>query len=202
MEYEVLPVREELESLAHTYHHLHNEHKQAAPESSTRRRIEERMLDVREHFERVLSEWVSDEELQKAWDSHLENRGPAPTEPVAIQPVVFRGVSDEVGSTVEIRSRSDEELEVRVDGVLVERIAGEKDFEATGPPARFKLDGTQFHETFATSPDALAVLADYLDGSVPPPWEHARELLADGLIDAHFALTARGRRALHATREG
>lgn len=46
-EYQVLPLREELESLVHTYYHLHNEHKQAAPESSRRRRTEERMLEVR-----------------------------------------------------------------------------------------------------------------------------------------------------------
>ena len=37
-EYEVLPLREELESLVHSYYHLRNEHKQAAPESSMRRR--------------------------------------------------------------------------------------------------------------------------------------------------------------------
>jgi hypothetical protein len=201
-EYEVLPLREELESLVHTYHHLHNEHKQAAPESSRRRRTEERMLEARERFERVLSEWVPDEELQEAWRAHLENRGAAPAEPVAIQPVVFRGVSDEAGSTVEIRERSAEELEVWVDGALTERIEGEKDFDVTARPARFRLDDLEFQETFAASSEALAALADYLDGSAPPPWEYARELLADGLIDVHFALTPRGRRALHAPREG
>lgn len=197
-EYEVLPLREELESLVHAYYHLHNEHKQAAPESSTRRHVEERMLEVREHFERALSEWIPDEKLQKSWQAHLDNRGPAPAEPDAIQPVVFRGVSDETGSTVEIRRRSDEELDVLVDGALIERIVGEKDFEVTARPARFKLDDVEFRETFATSAEALAALAGYLGGSAPPPWEKAWELLADGLIDAHFALTPRGRRALQA----
>jgi hypothetical protein len=46
----VLPLREELESLVHAYYHHHKEHKQAAPESSTRRHVEERMLEVRERL--------------------------------------------------------------------------------------------------------------------------------------------------------
>lgn len=195
-ESEVLPLREELESLVHTYNHLRNENKRAAPESSVRRHIEGRMLAVRERFERLLSEWVSDEELQHTWQAHLENRGPAPAEPTAVQPLLFRGVSD-AGSIAEIRG-SGEELEVRVDGALIERIAGEKDFAVTGPPVHFRLNGTEFRETFAASPEALEALAASLDGSSPPPWEHSAELLADGLIDAHFALKPRGRRALHA----
>lgn len=101
-EYEVLPLREELESLVHAYQHLHNEHKRVAPESSTRRHVEERMLEMRQHFERALSEWIPDEKLQESWQAHLDNRGPAPAEPDAIQPVVFRGVSDETAR----RSRS------------------------------------------------------------------------------------------------
>jgi len=199
-ESEVLPLREELESLVHSYYHLRNEHKQAAPESSMRRGIEDRMHAVRERFERVLSEWVPEEELQEAWRAHIENRGPAPAEPVAIQPVLFRGVSD-AGSVVEIRRRSGEELEVRVDGALIERIEGEKDFQVTGHPVRFRLGGIEVGETFAASSEALEALADYVDGSGAPPWEHAQELLADGLIDTHFGLMPRGRRALHA-REG
>ena len=37
---------EMLEALARRYHHLQNEHQRAAPESGTRRRIEERLFDV------------------------------------------------------------------------------------------------------------------------------------------------------------
>ena len=39
-------------------------------------------------------------------------------------------------------------------------------------------------------------LADFLERGESPPWEHASELLEDGLIDVHFALTPRGHRAL------
>ena len=37
---------------------------------------------------------------------------------------------------------------------------------------------------------------DFLDDGKSPPWDHASELLADGLIDTHLAVTPRGRRAL------
>jgi hypothetical protein len=53
--------REELEALARHYHHLQNEYKPAPPDSARRRRLEDRLLDVRERFDRVLEEWVPDD---------------------------------------------------------------------------------------------------------------------------------------------
>jgi hypothetical protein len=42
----------------------------------------------------------------------------------------------------------------------------------------------------------LRALADYAgDEDASPPWDYAAELLSDGLIDVHFDLTPRGRRA-------
>jgi hypothetical protein len=196
---EPLPRREELEALVRYYHHLQNEHKRAPLESGMRRRIEERLLEVRQRFDRVLAEWVPEEDLRRAWWEHLHNRAPAPPGPASIRPLVFRGVS-EAGSVVEVRGKKGEELEVRVDGALIERIAGEKDFSSETPDLRFRLDGNEAHETFSASPEAVAALADFLDDGKAPPWDYAAELLADGLIDVHFALTPRGRRAL-ASRE-
>jgi hypothetical protein len=184
-----------LEALAHHYHHLQNEHKRAAPESSTRRRIEPRMSHVRDQFERSLAEWVADEELQRAWSDHLHYRRPEPPGPPAVRPLVFRGTSDD-RATVEVRGKPGEELEVEIDGSLVGRIVAEKDFAAVDPSFRFRLDRTEFRETFVASRDAVQALADSLADGGSPPWEYATELLADGLIDVHFALTARGRRAL------
>jgi hypothetical protein len=43
-------------------------------------------------------------------------------------------------------------------------------------------------------------LAEFLDRGESPPWEYASELLAGGLINVHFALTPRGRRALGSVR--
>jgi hypothetical protein len=109
--------------------------------------------------------------------------------------VVFRGVS-EAGSIVEIRGQRGEDLEVRVDGAVSERIAGEKDFASTTPPLSFRLNSIEAHETFTASAEALEALADHVDDGKRAPLDYAAELLADGLIDVHFALTPRGRRAL------
>jgi len=46
----------------------------------------------------------------------------------------------------------------------------------------------------------LRALRDFPAAGGDPPREQAAALLADGLIDVDFALTARGRRALAAVR--
>jgi hypothetical protein len=191
-----LPRREELEALVRHYHHLQNEHERASPESSTRRRLEERLLDVRERFDRLLEEWVPEEDVRLEWREHLQNRAPAPSGPPAIRPLLFYGVTD-AGTVVEVRGTKGEELEVRVDGALTERVAAGKDLSSVTPPLTFRVDGIEAHETFTASAEALDALADFLDDDGrPPPWDHASELLADGLVDTHFAVTPRGRRAL------
>jgi hypothetical protein len=195
-EVDVLPIREELDALAHGYQHLRTELKNEGPESSTRRRLGNEEKRVRDRFERLLEEWVPDDELRDAWRTHLESHGPAPAEPEAIRPRAFMGVHETSGSVVEVRGRGDDEYEVWVDGSLVERVAAQKDF-GSDHRARFRFDDMEFYETFAASTEALQALADFLAGEGQrPPWEYASELLADGLIDTHFALTARGRRAL------
>jgi hypothetical protein len=192
---EELPRREVLQTLARHYHHLQNEHKRAGFESGVRRRIEEQLLGVRERFDRLLEEWVPDTELQQAWREHLHNRVAAPAGPAAIRPLVFRGRS-EAAAVVEVRGKGGDELEVEIDGSVVARIAGEKDFTPVIPSFRWRFDGVEFEELFDVSTEALDALADSLREDQPPPWEHATELLADGLIDTHAALTPRGRRAL------
>lgn len=194
-ELEALPRRAELDALAHYYHHLRNEHERSQPESSMRRRLEDELLEVRARFERLLAEWVPDPELREEWREYLRNRRAEPSDPPAIRPLAFRGRSDVAGSTVEVRRKGDE-LQVEVDGALLERVAAEKDLSVTTPALRFRLNGTEFDETFTASPEALRALAGFLDQGGPPPWSYASELLADGLIDVHFDVTPRGRRAL------
>ena len=190
-----LPRREELEALARHYHHLQNEHKRAAPQGGTRRRIEDRLLQVRRRFDQVLYEWVPEEDFRRVWLDHLHYRAPKPPGPPPIRPLVFRGRS-EARSIVEIRGKKGEELDVEIDGALAERIAAAKDFAVTAAPARYRYNRSEFRETFSASPDALQALADFLAEGGSPPWQHASELLGDGLIDVHVALTPRGRRAL------
>jgi hypothetical protein len=191
-----VPQRDVLELLARHYHQLQNEHKRAAPGSGIRRRIESRLLEVREEFDRTLAEWVPDEELQATWRDFLKNRTPEPPAPLPIAPVVFRGVSD-AGSVAELRGDPREEVAVEIDGSLAERIVAAKDLASSDPSLVLRIDGTDFRETFSASKTALQALADFVDDDdSPPPWEHAAELLEDGLIDVHAALTRRGRRAL------
>jgi hypothetical protein len=192
---ETLPLHEELDALARHYDHLQVEHQNAQAESSIRRRLEDRLLRVRERFDRVLEEWVPEEELRAAWRAYLDHHGPEPDGPAVIQPVVFRGRSEVTGSIVEIRGRADD-LRVEVDGVLVERVAAGKDFAGTEGVVSYRLNGNDYNEIFAASDEAVQALAGFLDRGESPPWEHAQELLAEGLIDVHFALTPRGHRAL------
>jgi hypothetical protein len=192
-----LPRREELQALVRYYRHLQNEHQRAPVDSAPRRRSEDKLLDVRRRFDRVLDEWVPEEDDRRAWREHLHNRRPEPDGPEAIRPLVFAGRSDTTGSMAELRGLPGEELEVRVDGSLIERVAGEQDFAVTVPPARFRLNDQEFVEIVNASPEALDALAAFRGIEYePPPWSYAAELLGDGLIDTHFALTPRGRRAL------
>jgi hypothetical protein len=160
-----------------------------------RRRLEARLLDVRERFDRRLEEWVPDPEIQAAWRRHLDNHAPLPDEPSPIRPLVFSGLNG-AGSTVEIRERSTEELDVEIDGTLAERIAADEDLRGTTVPYRLRLDGMTIDETFAAPREALAALAGFLADGGEPPWEHFEQLFGDGLVDANVALTPRGRRAL------
>jgi len=187
-------LHEEFDALARQYHHLHNEVERSDPESSTRRKLQDRLSEVRERFDRLLEEWVSDEELKQEWRDYLHTRVPEPDGPPPIEPLVFQGRTD-AGSIVEVRGSKDE-FGVWVDGSLQERIAAEKDLSVDKPVFHFRWDGKEIEETFGASGEALRALDDYLQTEgAAPPWEYASELLADGLIDVHFDLTPRGRRA-------
>ena len=192
-----LPLREELAALVHHYQHLHNEIEHEKPEGSTRRELEDKLLAVRERFDRGLEEWVPDEELREEWREYIHNRRPEPDEPAGIEPLVFQGLTD-AGSVVQIRGQADE-YQVWVDGSLQERIAARKDLSVDKPDLHFRWDGKEIAETFNASEDALTALARFrYDPDSSPPWEYASELLADGLIEVHFDLTPRGKRAIAA----
>jgi hypothetical protein len=194
-QFEELPRRELLEALAHDYHALKTEHAGAPPESRVRHRSEGRLVETHERFERVLEEWVPEDDLRDAWREYLDNHFALPTGPPAIRPLVFYGRSD-ANSIVAVRGKRGDEFAVEIDGTLVERIAAEKDFAVPDPAHRFRLEGIDYEEMFNASPEALDALADFVADGGTPPWDYALELLSDGLIDVHFALTPRGRRAL------
>jgi hypothetical protein len=189
------PCREELQALIKHYHHVESEHERAHPEGSVRHHLERQLREDRDRFEHLLAGYVPDETARAAWRAFLHHRGGEPPGPPAIKPIVFKGRSDS-GSVLETRRDPSGELAVEVDGRLVERLPVQAIPIADGRPAVVRLDGTEFREVFDAEPSALRALQDFRASGGDPPWKHASALLADGLIDPDFALTARGRRAL------
>lgn len=193
------PCREELQALARHYHQLEGEHEATHPDSSARRHLEHRLSHQRERFERVLAECVAQESVRRQWLEYLHHRRGEPSGPPPVSPVVFKGRS-EAGSILEVRGDQKGELAVEVDGQLVERLPANPMPLTEGHPTVFRLDHEEFREVFDARPSALRGLRDFLASDGDPPWEHASELLADGLIDVDFGLTDRGRRAFEPQR--
>lgn len=188
--------RAQLEALAAEYRHVHQEHRRAHADGTTRRHLENRLHELEQRLDQLLDEWVPDEDVQAAWRAHLRGGAPPPPSPTAAGVLVFRGAA-ETGSQVEIRERPNGDYEVAIDGTLVERVVTKADVSHTEPPHPFRLDELVFQETFSASQPALEALAAFVAERVPqPPWRFAVELRADGLIDGHFGLTPRGHRAL------
>jgi hypothetical protein len=186
-----------LVQIAHTFRHVREEHRRMHAGGRGRRRDQLRLDELERRFERIVGEWIDDEALRERWRLFLHSGGEAPTEPAAdIHPLVYRGASD-AGSTVELRIVTENDLEVWIDEALVERTSARVELSGTGPPAQLDVGGLRSRETFAAPTDALQALSDFVSDGGQPPWEHASELVSDGLVDDHFALTPRGHRALH-----
>jgi hypothetical protein len=180
----------ELAEIVEEYRHVVSEHRKAGAAGSVRRHLRDRLEHLEEQFERLLEHLVPDEEERQEWRASLHHGWPSPPPEIWPAQLLFRGRA-ETGSVVEIRSGPEDEAEVVIDGALVERLAGEIEGDV------IVLDGRAFEEMFAAAPAALHALRDWVaDPAGPPPWESARELLEDGLIDRYFGLTPRGRRAL------
>jgi hypothetical protein len=191
-----VPIGEELDALARHYHHLQVEHQNAQPESSVRRRIEAKLLGVRERFDGVLEAWVPDDELRAEWRAYLDHHASRPEQPGVIAPRAFLGRGEVSGTVIDVR-RAHDAHEIWADGVLTERVDADKDFAGSEPGLRYRWNDDDYKEVFVATSEGMRLLADFLGTSdASPPWDHASELLADGLIDVHFDLTPRGRRAL------
>ncbi len=178
-----------LEEIVREYHHLQEEHRRAGPEGTARRRLETRLEELEQRFEHRLLEELGSEDERVAWRARLHHGAGAPlVAPSA--PLVFEGRSA-AGSTVEIRERPDGDYDVEIDGAPVERLSGPIDFHVY-------VDGDRrFREVFDVPGATLEAFAAWVAGPAgEPPWEHLHELLGAGLVDRHFGLTERGRRAL------
>lgn len=187
--------RDELEALVRAYRHVHEEHRRAHADGRVRRHLEARLRELDGRFEGLLGIWVPEDGAKAAWRAHLHGDAPEPPQPLGEQPLVFRGLA-ETGSTLEIRQRADGDRDVALDGRVVERLQGDEPLLEPLTDA-VRIEDVEFHETLAASEAALGALEGFVGARERgPPWQHAAELLADGLIDRDFALTERGRRAL------
>ena len=185
------------QELAERYRHLRGEHRLSGVESTARRHFERDLAALDSRIERRLALWVADEEGRQQWRDHLHHGGPVPPLPPEPRPLVFRGVATD-GSVVEVHAYGAREHRLSVDGAPRGPIPRVPDVL---PPEGPRLAGMTCRETFAASPRSLAALRDFVSaGAGEPPWEHAPDLLRDGLVDADFGLTARGQRALTGAR--
>lgn len=193
-----------LEDIIAEYRHVREEHRRAGREGRVRRHLGDRLERLERRFDSLLEEWVADEAARDEWRRRLHAESPVtPTTPRRMAPLLFKGRS-KAGSIVEVRRRRrDGECDVLVDGALVERIDGRMFLRARSRPLTLEIGDTEFEEIFDAPPASLAAAeAFFRSPSGEPPWQHAPELAADGLIDGTFALTPRGRRALAAKLSG
>ena len=169
-----------LQTLARHYHHLQNEHKRRwRRERSATTRIEEQLLDVRERFDRLLEEWVPDSELQQAWRvSTLQTVSPRRLGQQRF--VRWSSAAGQQAAAGSSRSRKGRRRSSRfeIDGSVVTRIAGEKDFTPVIPSFRWRFHAVEFEELFDVE-RGLYVLADLLARSSPRRGRSA-ELLRTG----------------------
>jgi protein required for attachment to host cells len=187
-----------LRRLGDEYRHVEQEHhREPASREAVRHRLANRMRELEHQFERILAGWTADEALGESWRAFLRRRGPAPEGAEVAQPPLFKGRSD-AGTLVEIRPVHDG-CDIFVDGARSDHssVPWHLDPETRGP---VRIGGHACEETFDAPPAALVTLIESIAGRTDPPWQWARELLEDGLIDPDLALTPRGRRCLDRVR--
>jgi hypothetical protein len=181
-----------LHRIVEEYRHVQGEHERQSEGSSLRRRRQAELKGLESQFESILARWFPDEALRHQWREHLFRGGPEP-KPKRELPPLFKGRS-ETGSVLTVRPNDANEWEYVVDGTLE---AHHPPGWRYGGPAQVELLGQHFEEVLDVPHEALEALRRHVSSpSDEPPWEWAAALFEDGLVDIHFSLTDRGRRAV------
>ncbi|MGZ4316631.1 MAG: hypothetical protein ACXVRS_12480 [Gaiellaceae bacterium] len=76
-------LREELESITHSYRRVREEHRRAGPEGHTRRHLEVRLKELAARFEHLLEDPALAETARHDWREYLYHGAPEPHEPRA-----------------------------------------------------------------------------------------------------------------------
>ena len=182
-----------LRRLGDEYRHVEQEHQRQPPRSATRRRLASKLHDIQEHFEHLLAAWVTEPGLRERWHEFLLGAASAPDEPHRPPPPLFKGRTD-AGAVVELRPLPSGYALV-TDGACTDHDAIPWHLEPD-MRGRTQIGEHACEEVFDAGPEAVGALSEFLAGRAPPPWQWARELIEDGLIDTELALTPRGRRCL------
>ena len=185
----------QLQELASHYRHLKNEHRREGEQGSRRRHLERQMEELKQKFETLLARWLPDQESQTIWQNYLHRGGSVPEDELGRFPPVFLGRSP-LNSLVEVQESDQGDYEVLVDGTQVQRLPPTFSF-GDSPYRTVSLVEREWTEISRASEPALQALKHYVEFSTgETPWQWARILWADGLIDFNFGLTSRGRRLL------
>jgi hypothetical protein len=184
---EVMHPIHRLHEVVDAFHHERAERQRQPPEGTRRRKHAGKLEELEAAFERLVEHWIPDERARRRWREYLSHGGAHPDTPIARDPILFEGRSDD-GGLAEIR-RKGEGVEILVDG----RQVGDA---ARWSGSMVSMGDTIYRETTRASDQAIASLRAYVAAQGPPPWSRALELYEDGLVDENFSLTDRGRRVL------
>jgi protein required for attachment to host cells len=191
---------EALRNFAREYRQVREQHERESPQGATRRRLKQDMDRIAHSYERLLGQWVTDDDLRQAWRDHLYRGGVVPNRPQLAVPPLFRGRTDS-GARVEIMAAPDGGYDLLNDGSLAEHheIPWHLDPERIDP---VQIGAWTCEEVFSAPEEAVAALDEFLtQPTASPPWRWAQVLYEDGLVDADFGLTPRGARRLRAGQE-
>lgn len=184
---------QQLAELGRAFRHVQAEHEREAPQGARRRRQRAEMERLTRDFERVLAHWVHDDALRDAWRSYFRSGTDEPEQPRLAAPPLFRGRA-QAGAVIELRGAPDGGYDLVVDGAVAEHHETPWHLE----PERIEpiqIGEWTCTELFEAPDEAVGALRAFLARpGAEPPWEWARPLYEDGLIDRDFAVTPRGAR--------
>ncbi|MDP2313206.1 MAG: hypothetical protein Q8P41_09900 [Pseudomonadota bacterium] len=180
------------------YHHERETHRRAAHQTHARAAAASRMRDIDATFERRVRAWTIDERLRQAWRNAFHHAAPPPLLPAPVPKLLFRGRSV-AGAELTAMASARGDVDVFIDGNHVRRMPSLGLRTERGRTELALGPDLVFEERFAASHEALDALRRWVaDPSGGPPIAYAVDLAADGLLDRHYELTARGRRAVAA----
>jgi hypothetical protein len=192
---------EQLRQLTQQFHRLKQEGRRTGADGTRSRRQGQELAALEGQFEALLLRWVADEGERERWREYAHHFGDLPPTVSLSEPPLFKGLT-EAGRDAAVRVGSDGACEVLVDGKVTRRMAGGMSLGERWLQV-LRIEGQGFQERFEASADAIEALDGYVrDPARGAPWDCARELYEDGLIDPNFALTARGKRLMDARRNG